>query len=66
MFIDSLLILNGGIWESGVYLFVWSLLYIIATSMVISGLVPTCDGVHSWQLYNPATLGNQTAATMTR
>ena len=28
-------------------------------------LVPTCDSVHLWQLYSAASLGHQTAGTMT-
>ena len=28
--------------------------YILATSMVISGLVSTCDSMHSWRLYSAA------------
>ena len=40
--------------------------YILATYRVISGWVPTCDSVHSWQLYIAALLGNQAADTMTR
>ena len=40
--------------------------YIFVTYKFISGLVPTCDNVHSRQIYSAATLGNQTASTMTR
>ena len=32
------------------------LFYILAASKVISGQVPTCDSVHSWQLYSAAQL----------
>ena len=34
----------------------WLLFYVLATSKVISGGVPTCDSVHSWQLYSAASL----------
>ena len=40
--------------------------YILATSKVISGLVPICHRVHSWLLCNAAQLGNQITGTMTR
>ena len=33
--------------------------YVLATSKVISGRVPTCDSVHSWRFYSAATLGDQ-------
>ena len=39
--------------------------YILATSKAISGRVPTCDSVHSWQPYSAAPLGNQVVSTMT-
>ena len=41
------------------------LLYVLTTSKVISGRVPTCDRAHSWLLYSAAQLGNQAASTMT-
>ena len=31
--------------------------YILATSEVMSGLVPTCDSVHRWRIYSAASLG---------
>ena len=40
------------------------LFYILATAKVISEWVLTCDGAHSWWLYSPAPLGNQTFSTM--
>ena len=33
-------------------LFICLLFYILATSKVISGRVPTCDSVHSWRLHS--------------
>ena len=41
------------------------LFYILATSKVIAGREPTCDGEYSWQLYNAAALGDQVAGPMT-
>ena len=41
------------------------LFYILATSEVISGWVPTCDSAHSWWLHSAASLGHQTAGTRT-
>ena len=41
------------------------LLYILATSEVISGRVPTCDSAHSRRLYSATQLGNQAVSTMT-
>ena len=41
------------------------LLLVLATSMVISGLVPICDSEHSWWLYSTASLGHQAASTIT-
>ena len=41
------------------------LLYVQATSKVISGWVPTCNNAHSWWLYSTVPLGNQTINTMT-
>ena len=41
-------------------------LYVLATSMVISGWVPIYDSAHSWWLYSTAPVGDQTANTMTR
>ena len=38
--------------------------YILATSKVISGSVPTCDIAQSWWLYNAGPLGIQAACTM--
>ena len=42
--------------------------YILATSKVISGWLPTCDSTHSWWLYNysAAPLRNQPTSTMSR
>ena len=39
---------------------------ILATSKVISGQVPTCDGGHSWRFYSAAPLGNHTVGAITR
>ena len=36
-----------GVW---LLLFVCLLFYVLATSKVISGQVPTCDSAHSWRL----------------
>ena len=41
------------------------LLYILATSKVISGRVQSCDSTHPWWLYSAALLGNQAAGAMT-
>ena len=35
------------------------LLYVLAASKVITGRLPPCDSVHSWQHYSVATLVNQ-------
>ena len=43
----------------------WLLFYILPTSQIISGRVPTCDSVHLWQLYNTAPLGDQATDTRT-
>ena len=48
-----------------VYKFFCSLLYILATSKVISGRVPTCCSAHSWQLYSVTCLGKQVTSNMT-
>ena len=40
-------------------------LYVLATSMVISGWVPTFDSAHAWCLYSAAPLRDQAASTMT-
>ena len=40
--------------------------YILATSKVIPRQEPTCDGVHSWQPYSAAPLGDHTTSTMTQ
>ena len=40
------------------FLFILFVVYIIATSKVISGMVLTCDSVHSWWCYSAAPLGN--------
>ena len=46
-------------------LFVYLLLfYILPTSKVTSGQVPTCDSAHSSQLYNAAPLGNLAISIM--
>ena len=43
----------------------WLLLvYVLATSKVISGRVPTCDSAQSWRLYNTAPLGDQAVSIM--
>ena len=42
------------------------LFYVLSTSKVISGWVPTCDRTHPWQLYSAAPLGNQATSTMTQ
>ena len=34
------------------------LFYVLATSRVMSGRVPTCDSAHSWRHYSAAPLGN--------
>ena len=41
------------------------LLYILATSMVISWWISTCNSAHSWQLHSAASLGNQAIGTTT-
>ena len=33
--------------------------YVVVTSKVIPGWVPTCNNVHSWRLYSAVPLGNQ-------
>ena len=48
------------------YCFCLLLFYVLATSTVISGSIPTCDSVHSWQLCSVGSLGDQSASTMTR
>ena len=40
--------------------------YVLATSNVISGWVPTFDSAHSWRLYSAVPLGNQATSIMTR
>ena len=42
-----------------------SLFYVLATSKFISGQIPSCESVHSWQLYRAAPLGNQAISIMT-
>ena len=44
--------------------FVCLLFYILATSNAISGWVPTCDNLHSWQFYSAASLDHQATGTM--
>ena len=39
--------------------------YVLATSTVISGRIPTCDSAHSWRLYSTVPTGYQTTNTMT-
>ena len=53
--------------EGSVKLKPWGFLelYILTTSKVISGWVPTCDSAHLWRLYNTALPENQAAGTMT-
>ena len=46
-------------------LFLFLVFYILPTSKVLSGQVPTCDSAHSWWLYSAALLGNQATSTMT-
>ena len=41
------------------------MLYILVTSKVISGWVPTCDSAHSLRLYSAVALGIQAINTMT-
>ena len=41
------------------------LFYVLATSKVISGRLPTYDSAHSWRLYSVAPLENQASSTMT-
>ena len=41
------------------------LFYVLVTSEVITQQIPTCDSAHSWRLYNAASLGQQTASTIT-
>ena len=41
------------------------LFYVLETSKVVSGWVPTCYSAHSCGLYCGASLGNQTISTMT-
>ena len=41
------------------------LFYVLETSKVISGWVPTHDSVYSWQLYIAISLGHEAAGTMT-
>ena len=51
--------------RNDIHLFVCLLLFcILTTSDVISGWIPTCDSVHSWQIYHSASLGNQATSTM--
>ena len=38
--------------------------YVLATSKVISGWIPTGDRAYSWRFYSAASLGDQTASTM--
>ena len=40
------------------------LFYVLATSKVITGWVPTCDSAHIMRLHNAASLGHQTASIM--
>ena len=42
------------------------LFYVLVTSKAISGLVPTCNSVHSWRIYSVTPLGEQATRTMTR
>ena len=42
------------------------LLYVLATSKVISGQLPTCECVHSVRLYSVAPRGSQAVGTVTR
>ena len=41
-------------------------IYILVTSMVISGRVLPSDNAHSWWLHSAALMGDQAASTMTR
>ena len=40
--------------------------YILATSNVIPGWIPTCDSARSWLLHNAAPPGDQATNSMTR
>ena len=58
--------LRGCTRDSGWSVGRWMLeVYILATSKVISGRVPTCDSAHSWRIYSAAPLGDQVTSTMT-
>ena len=48
-----------------VYMFACLVFYVLATSEVISGRVPTCDSANLWWLYSAAPLGNWNISTMT-
>ena len=39
--------------------------YVLATSNVIAGRIPTCNNMDSWWLYSAASLGHQANGTMT-
>ena len=39
--------------------------YALVTSKIISGHVPTCDSVHSWQPHSGAPLGDNTTGILT-
>ena len=52
------------IWFSSMHGAGLSLFYILATSKVRSGRLPTCDSAHSWQLYSFASLGHQATGTI--
>ena len=61
----------SGVWISDVLLYQGlkmtaglELLYVLSIYRVISGLVPTYDGAHSWQPYSVTPLGDQTASIM--
>ena len=56
---SNLYILDEG---NNVYLL---LFYILTTSKVISGRVPTCDIAHSWRLYSAVSLEHQAPGTLT-
>ena len=47
------------------FLVVYLLVYILATSKIISGWVPPCNSVHSWWLYSAAPPGDQATDTIT-
>ena len=54
------------VYDGCIYGFYWLLgFYILATSHVISGQVPTCDSVHSGRLYSAFPVGDQATSNVT-